>query len=269
MKPIKSMLLFLGKNFLTGFIIMLWALVALLGVQAFQSLTTNPSNSGNQSLGSPILTKSGWIYDREKHSLQAIANKLWLFSTIWETNMKRVFITSTTYTGNLWGLAGADDKCQTAANSQSLWWTWMAFLSDNTTDFATRYGNTDAFMYLNLNNEPIFKDPNRGFFFHNMYLDNTTDYARNRNITTEQKTRILPNSSQRLYWTYTTFSWIKQSTSWNYACANWTNATNSTTYLATKWYLYWVNDENYTGLWNYSWVWEYCGSSLSLFCVER
>lgn len=42
---------------------------------------------------------------------------------------KKIFITSTAYNGNLGGLAGADTKCQTAADSQSLGGTYKAWIS--------------------------------------------------------------------------------------------------------------------------------------------
>lgn len=42
---------------------------------------------------------------------------------------KRVFVTSTTYQGNLGGVAGADDKCQAQANAAALGGTWRAILS--------------------------------------------------------------------------------------------------------------------------------------------
>lgn len=45
---------------------------------------------------------------------------------------KRVFVTSTTYDGNLGGLAGADAKCQARANAATLGGTWKAILGDST-----------------------------------------------------------------------------------------------------------------------------------------
>jgi len=42
--------------------------------------------------------------------------------------IKRVFITSTSYNGNLGGASGADSKCQTAANNGNLGGTWKAFV---------------------------------------------------------------------------------------------------------------------------------------------
>jgi len=41
----------------------------------------------------------------------------------------RVFVTSQTYDGNLSGLEGADNKCQTLANNQGLGGMWKAWLS--------------------------------------------------------------------------------------------------------------------------------------------
>ena len=48
------------------------------------------------------------------------------------TVKKRVFITSTTYDGNLGGAAGADSKCQVRADAASLGGTWKAIISENT-----------------------------------------------------------------------------------------------------------------------------------------
>lgn len=42
---------------------------------------------------------------------------------------KRVFVTSSSYSGNLGGLSGADEKCQQAADGANLGGTWMALLA--------------------------------------------------------------------------------------------------------------------------------------------
>ena len=42
----------------------------------------------------------------------------------------RVFVTSASYTGNLGGVSGADQKCQDSANSASLGGTWKAWVSN-------------------------------------------------------------------------------------------------------------------------------------------
>lgn len=51
---------------------------------------------------------------------------------------KRVFKTSTTYTGNLGGLSGADNKCQSRASAAGLSGTWKAWLSDGTASADSR-----------------------------------------------------------------------------------------------------------------------------------
>lgn len=55
------------------------------------------------------------------------------------SGQQRIFITSTTYDGNLGGLSGADDKCQTAAVSAGLTKTYKAFLSSSTTVAKSRF----------------------------------------------------------------------------------------------------------------------------------
>lgn len=51
----------------------------------------------------------------------------------------RVFITSSVWNGNLGGLSGADNKCQSAASSASLGGKWMAWLSTSTNSPALRF----------------------------------------------------------------------------------------------------------------------------------
>ncbi len=53
-----------------------------------------------------------------------------------------IFVTSSTYNGNLGGLAGADAKCQTAATAGSLPGTYKAWLSDGTGIAGTRLTST-------------------------------------------------------------------------------------------------------------------------------
>lgn len=53
----------------------------------------------------------------------------------------RAFVTSTTYDGNLGGIAGADAKCQTRADAASLGGTWKAIISDSSTTALSRNKN--------------------------------------------------------------------------------------------------------------------------------
>src|SRR5262249_23852873 len=53
-------------------------------------------------------------------------------------NGKLVFVSSTTYTGNLGGLSGADAKCQSLATSAGHTGTFKAWLSDDLVDAKSR-----------------------------------------------------------------------------------------------------------------------------------
>lgn len=55
---------------------------------------------------------------------------------------KRVFLTSTSYNGNLGGLSGADAKCQERADAASLGGNWKAWLSDASTSASGRISHS-------------------------------------------------------------------------------------------------------------------------------
>jgi hypothetical protein len=69
---------------------------------------------------------------------------------------KKIFITSTTYNGNLGGLSGADTKCQTQASAAGLTGTWKALLSDSTTNARDRIGFDWDYLVL-VNGRPVAK----------------------------------------------------------------------------------------------------------------
>lgn len=80
-------------------------------------------------------------------------NYTWNVKTI---GPKRVFVTSTTYNGNLGGLVGADSKCQARAVAAGLPGTFKAWLSDGTTSASSRldhstvnYVRTDGVVVAN------------------------------------------------------------------------------------------------------------------------
>lgn len=54
------------------------------------------------------------------------------------TGRKRVFMTSTTYTGDLGGVEGADDKCALVADGANLGGTWKAWISSSTVNAIDR-----------------------------------------------------------------------------------------------------------------------------------
>lgn len=68
---------------------------------------------------------------------------------IYTTGNKRVFVTSTWYDGNLGGLTGADNKCQTRADAVGLGGTWKAWLSSQTVSAASRLTHSsDSYQLL-------------------------------------------------------------------------------------------------------------------------
>ncbi|TSC66687.1 MAG: hypothetical protein CEO21_126, partial [Microgenomates group bacterium Gr01-1014_80] len=72
---------------------------------------------------------------------------------------KRVFETSLTYDGNLGGLAGADSKCQTLADTSGRGGTWKAWLSDSATSVSSRFTHATV-SYKLLNGTTIANDWN-------------------------------------------------------------------------------------------------------------
>lgn len=69
---------------------------------------------------------------------------------------KRLFVTAQLYSGNLGGLAGADQKCTTAATAGNLGGVWQAWLSDGTTDALSRFA--DAGAWYDLDGRKIFNN---------------------------------------------------------------------------------------------------------------
>jgi len=78
----------------------------------------------------------------------------WLVKTV---GPKRVFATSTTYTGNLGGLTGADAKCQERADAASLGGVFKAWLSDSSDSASSRL-NHSTLNYLLVNDTLIASD---------------------------------------------------------------------------------------------------------------
>ena len=88
---------------------------------------TNGASYKAEFYGTAVITDSVGTYQGTKRALEII------------TLLKKVFVTSQTYTGNLGGLAGADAKCQNLADAAGLPGTFKAWLSDGTTSAASRF----------------------------------------------------------------------------------------------------------------------------------
>lgn len=72
----KKLFLKLAEKLSAGLVIGLGIAIAVSTVVAFQSLSTTPSDSGFQSAGSPLFTRTGGTYDRETNSLEALGKSV-------------------------------------------------------------------------------------------------------------------------------------------------------------------------------------------------
>lgn len=59
----------------------------------------------------------------------SVTDSLKIFSGASVSTVKRVFVTDTVYSGNFGGVVGADTRCQTSADNESLGGTWKAIIS--------------------------------------------------------------------------------------------------------------------------------------------
>jgi len=71
------------------------------------------------------------------------------------SSQHRIFVTSTTHTGNLGGLDGADTICANLANAQGLELTYKSFLGSNSTRLLNRFSFSGA--VYNISNGDRFK----------------------------------------------------------------------------------------------------------------
>lgn len=156
---------------------------------------------------------------------------------------KRVFVTSTTYNGNLGGLAGADAKCQERANAANLGGNWKAWLSDDATSAATRLNHVNG-SYKRLDGAIVANNWN-----------DLTDGNLNGAINITEL-GVVKNIS---VWTNTAANGTGMGT---INCSNWTSST-STQGLAGVSY-------DSSSRWTYDSIayWS-CSSLLSLYCFEQ
>ena len=83
------------------------------------------------------------------------------------------FVTSTTQTGNMGGLAGADTICQNAANANSIPGTFKAYLSSSTVNAITRLGTASG--WVRVDGKPIANSASdfaAGRFFYPLRITN-------------------------------------------------------------------------------------------------
>lgn len=158
-------------------------------------------------------------------------------------DIKLVFVTSNTYTGNLGGLSGADEKCQQLADNAKLGGTYKAWLSDNTGSPSTRFNKYDYY-YILINGTIIARSWND---LTDGSILAPIDTDENKNLVTDY---AFSNTNPDGGW----------GTDWDYECENWSAAVGSyanigsTTATNDDWTFY-----NYVG----------CSRSSHLYCFEQ
>jgi len=158
---------------------------------------------------------------------------------------KRVFITSTSYNGDLGGLSGADLKCQQSADSVNLGGVWKAWLSDNTTSVADRFNHTNT----------SYKDL-AGTIIANNWVDLTDGTIQNPITVTEINSNIGDH-----VWTGTRDNGEIMNPGES-KCLNWTSSSDFSGAGAV----------GHSGYSDYRWSWGSsfgCNTAFRLYCFEQ
>ena len=159
---------------------------------------------------------------------------------------KTVFLTSTSFNGNLGGLEGADAKCNDLAAEAGLPGSYKAWLSDSSTSVSQRFSHTGP--YILVDGTPVADS----------WSDLTDGYIINR-ISRDEKNA--PYASEQLVWTNTLPDGQKKYDLNAYNCNNWMSSSSyyggvgSTSYS----HFYWTN-RNYTNG---------CYNPRKLYCFEQ
>ncbi|MCC6600011.1 MAG: DUF1554 domain-containing protein [Crocinitomicaceae bacterium] len=166
-------------------------------------------------------------------------------------NAKRVFVSSTTTNGNIGGLSGADNICQTRADAASLGGTWKAWLSSSTQSVSSRFTQ--------------YATPYRlvdGTLIANNWADLTDGAIQNPINKTESGT-ITPNG---FVWTHTTTNGSSATSNPSQICNNWTEATSGNTLVHCAGSPFQTNGDWTAG---YSGCAYPCNLTAPLFCFEQ
>lgn len=131
---------------------------------------------------------------------------------------RRVFVTSTTYTGNLGGLSGADAKCQARADAANLGGIWKAWLSSSTEGSPSTRFIKDTGPYKNI----------LGNVIANSWSD-LTDQALENSLAVNENGALQNITEPWNVWTNTWTSGSIYDTATNLTCDNWTSDSSSMT----------------------------------------
>jgi hypothetical protein len=153
-----------------------------------------------------------------------------------------IFVSSISYNGNLGGLSGADQKCQTLATQAGLSGTFKAWLSSSTTSASTRITHASV-PYIRFDGVIIAND--------------WTDLTDGKLIVPINLTEYGTIASTSNVWTNTTASGgIASSTN---TCSNW----GATSGLGIR-----GQNSSTSGAWTYKGSTK-CSSFLLLYCIQE
>lgn len=160
-------------------------------------------------------------------------------------NTKRIFVTSTTYTGARGGLGGADATCSSLANAAGLGTGWVALMSDSGVDgYAVNRAPLDWGTLTNMNNQVVATS------WGDLW-DGSVAAPINRT-----QTNTVLNS----------YAWTASFNNGRYAansCLDWTTSSNSNTY-ATR-----IGSSGSSGSWFDINANSTCDILRSLYCIEQ
>ncbi len=138
--------------------------------------------------------------------------------------IKHIFLSSTTYNGNLGGLTGADQKCAAlAAGGTGLGTSWKAWLSDSTTNAIDRISDVGPWYLV---------DGTTKVFNNKANLQTVPLAAINQ---TELGATPGEGNFAKTVWTNTDLGGAKISAVSANTCTNWTDSTAATTIPTGNW----------------------------------
>ena len=179
--------------------------------------------------------------------------------------VRRVFLTSQKYAGNLGNIQGADAKCSSLANAANLGGTWLAWISSSAGNPDQRF-NKSAVPYLLTNGVVIAQN-----------WSDLTDGSLQASINVDESGQVVgamgavncPTLTGPKVFTNTLATGKVYSTSSTYSCANWATMSTSSSYRPV------VGMANKT---DGTWTYHNCGSPYTkcseshpahLYCFEQ
>jgi len=158
-----------------------------------------------------------------------------------------IFVTSTTYSGNLGGLSGADSKCQARANAAGLSGTWVALLSSASVNAKDRILDIP---YETISGKSIATS--KADLFDGV-ISNPIDISE---LGTQINSGPNPNIYEDLVWTGTNADGVYSGKT----CYSWTDSTNMETTIGRTYH----TDYRWIHLGDQTW----CSNPLHLYCVK-